>query len=53
MEDVATVQATASSGLDQDVCSEVVIWLKSVYILKVEPKTLMMGWMYNVKKLVE
>lgn len=52
MEDVATVKATASGGLDQDVCSEVVISPKSIYILKVEPRTLMKDWMYNVKKLV-
>lgn len=43
MEDVATDQATASRGLDQDVSSEVVIWPKSAYILKVEPRTLMMA----------
>lgn len=52
MEDIATVRATTSSGLDQDVHSEVVIWPKSGYILKVEPRALTIDLMYNVKKLV-
>lgn len=50
MESIETIQSTASSGLDQNVGSGGGDMVKVLMYIESKPRTLMMYWTHDVKK---